>query len=160
MKVEPVSSSRVALPVRAFSRQLVERRAAMSKSDLLIGVLDHRHDQPVGRRRRDADVVALAQHDLLLLLVEGGVDDRELLEPRAHRLDDERQEGELDAALLGARLGALAQRDQLGHVALFDVGEVRRGLPRAVHVLGDLLAHAAERDALVARRRPAIGTGA
>jgi hypothetical protein len=70
-------------------------------------------------------VVALAQDDLFPLLVEGRVDDRVLLQPRHHRLDEERQKRQLDATLLGALLGPLAQQHQLGDIALLDVGEVR-----------------------------------
>ena len=64
---------------------------------LLVGVVDHRHDQARRRGDGDADVVVVVQHDLAGGLVERGVDERHFLERRDDRLHEERQIGELDA---------------------------------------------------------------
>ena len=116
-----------------------------------IRVLHHGHHQALLGVGGEADVVLAAQDVRVVRVVDERVDDGELLQRRDERLDDERQEGELDAALGRVGLGLLAQRRELGHVALVHVREVRRHLLRAHHLLGDLAAHAAQRDDLVLR---------
>ena len=87
-------------------------------------------------------------------------------ERRAGRAGDERQEGELGRACLARapRSAPCARRTDRGHVDV-DLGRhVRRGLPRADHVLGDRLPHPGRRDDLVrhvvvaARAAPGAGS--
>jgi hypothetical protein len=101
----------------------------------------------------DAEVVVLLDHQLLRDLVERAVHRRVLLHGGDDRLHDERQVGDVDA-LVGERLLRLAaDLHQLGDVDVVDVGEVRRGVLRPRHRLGDLAAQAAERHALFGAAR-------
>ena len=150
MNVPPRRSSSRAWPARASALSRSISRAIVGQV-LAVGVADHRHDQAGRRGHGDADVVAVVQHDLAGLLVERGVDDRHFLQRRDHRLDEERQVGQLHAGR-GERLAqAGAQPDQLGDVALIDVAVVRDGVLGVDHVLGDLAAEAGQLDARAGR---------
>ena len=87
--------------------------------------------------------------------------DRELLERVHRRLDEERHEAELDAVLLlEALLVSVAQLDHRLHVDFVERGQDGRGRLRLNEALGDALAQARHRHALlrplrfeIARRR-------
>ena len=64
---------------------------------MLVGVAQHRHDQPFGRADGDADVVVVLEHHLVALDL--GVEPRELAQRRDGRLDEERRDAEADAVL-------------------------------------------------------------
>ena len=82
---------------------------------LLVGALEHRHHQAVGRVRREADVEVLLVDQRVA--VQAGVELGELLERRHHRLDDEGQHGHLGTGLLVLLVGGDAEGFQLGDVA-------------------------------------------
>ncbi len=121
----------------------VEQRAPIS-------VANHRDHEPLGGLRGQADVVLVPLHDLARLFVEIGIELGLLLE-RLHRgPDEEGQVAELDVVAGQARLGLVAQFDQLGGVDLLHISELGHLTLGAQHVLGDFSADAAERDADVA----------
>ena len=118
-----------------------------------VGAADHRHQQPLVGGGGDADVPVLLDDDLAGRLVERGVELGVGLQRRHHRLDHEGQEGELHPLGLGAGRQPVLEADQLGHVALLHEGEVGGGPLGERHLLGDLLADAAQRDPLVGAAR-------
>ena len=148
VNVDPERSSRGRLAAAGQRRQPFDLARQLDDREP-VGVANHGHDQPRVGRGRQADVAVAPLHDLARRVVQGGVELRELRQRLRRRLDDERQERQLDAARRQPLVRALAQRHQVGAVDLLDVGVVRRGLLRPHEVLGDLLAHAAERQAHV-----------
>src|SRR5579875_3633069 len=114
----------------------------------LIRVAQHRHHQSLWRIGSDADVIVSLVDNRALLLVEAGVEDRELLERRNEQLDQQGHVGETGAALLCRSPQCLAQRHQFAAVKLIEGGSVRHGTPRALHMLRDAAAQPGERLAL------------
>ena len=82
VNVPPCTSSGFSFFDRARVREILDR-AAQPEQILLVGVPDHRHDQPLIERHRDAEVDVLLVDDVVA--VDRGVDDRE----RAQRVDDD-----------------------------------------------------------------------
>ena len=117
--------------------------AAQAEQVLLVGVLDHRDDQPALERHRDAEVHVLLVDDVVA--VERRVDDRMPPHRVDHRLGDERHVRQLGAEPLVFRLLLLADPSNGREVDVKDGVHVRRGAPAQHHVLGDLLAHHRER---------------
>ena len=128
---------RAELAVARLLRQLAHFLADLQDA-LLVGVLDHRHHQAVGRVRREADVVVLLEHELLA--VERGVELGEFLQRRHAGLDEEGQHRDLDARLLVFLVELDAEGFQLGDVGVVVVGDVRDHHPVAMQVgAADLL---------------------
>ena len=154
--IVPAFVSVIVPPWKSSMRELLAARALDDFLDVLreiqnrlvLDVLHHRSRQTVVGLNGEADVEIVLVDDLLLLFVERGVEDRELLQRRDHRLHDERQIGHFDALLGADFLGLLAELHELGDVRFFDIGEMRGMIFRLAHLLGDLLAKAAERNAL------------
>ena len=84
----PCIWSGLSLPSRAsFARSPIS--FAISTHALLVGVADHRHDEPVRRVGGEADVVVLLEDQVVA--VERGVELGELLQRGHRRLDHERE---------------------------------------------------------------------
>ena len=135
-------------PVAGLLGQALNLRRQLQHAQT-IRVLDHRDDQTAIRGRRDPDVVVALDDDLLLLVVDVGVEPGVLLQRPDRGLDDERQVRELDALLLGQGEQLRPQLDELRDVDLVDVGEVGRGGLGVAHVVGDALADALDGHALL-----------
>ena len=123
-------------------------------------MLDDRDDQalPVGELDREAEVDVVPRHDLVA--ADLAVDPWVL----AQRLDDgsgdEGEIGRVDpVGLLVLLLQLRADRDHSGHVDLDRARDVRRGVERAAHVLGDALAHRGHRLERLAGLRLGLGGG-
>src|SRR5919201_3552238 len=117
-------------------------------------VLDHRDDQAVSALERDRDSEVDVVLDHHLLAADLGVDPRPVLDRLDRRAGDEGEVRGGDAvALLVLRFEALSDRDDLREVDLEDRRNVRRGVERAAHVLGDPAAHRVYRLDLLARGR-------
>ncbi len=113
--------------------------------------MDDGHDEPRVRRGGDPDIVVLLVYELVGLLVDGAIEGRVSHEGVGHRLDDERQERELDPAALCLRRQPLSHLHEPRSVALLDEGEVRSGGRGLAHPLGDLTTYADDRLASLAR---------
>ena len=147
VKVAPLSSSRVALPVRAASDEAANFRGQLP-DDLGLGVADDRDHQPVRRLRRHAHVnSSVAGHDHRFV-VEGRVEHRPVGKRPGHCGDQEREQRQLRivAAVAVHHLPRFFER---GDVELLDQGEVLNAAVRLRHVLGDLAAQADDLDRLV-----------
>ncbi|MNT15241.1 hypothetical protein D3C72_1502830 [compost metagenome] len=90
--------------------------------------------------------------DDLGFVVIGGVDLRELAQGHDHGAHQERQQGQLAAAVAPLLVQVQAQLFQCRDVDLFDIAEVRDTTLGILHALGDLAAQADDRDLL------AVGT--
>ena len=99
---------------------------------LLVGVADHRHDQPVRRVGGEADVPVVLQDQRVA--VEAGVELGELLQRRDRRLHHERQHADLDAALLQLLVHLHAELLEVGDVGLVVRRDVRDDDPVAMQV--------------------------
>src|SRR5256886_196933 len=119
----------------------------------LVRVMDDRDRQAFVRRGRDPDVVVFLQHNLAVFVIDGRVQGREFLQRPEDRLDEEREEGELQPLSLRGLLQMVPQVDELGHVHFFDVREMGRGRVRLRHLLKDPLAKAMDRDSFLAATR-------
>src|SRR5437899_2920691 len=120
---------------------------------LLVGLVDDRDREAFVRGGRDSDVVVSLDHDLSSLVVDGGVQVRELHERREDRFDEKGQEGQLDSLAVRGRFQVIAQVDQLRHVDLLDVCEVGRRDVGFRHLLEDSLPQPVDRDSLLAAAR-------
>ena len=119
-------------------------RALEAQHALLVGVPDHRHDQPPIQGHRDADIHVLVQDHFLA--VEGGVDRRERLERRSRGLQEERHVGQLDSVLLQETLlGRGPQSGDSRAVHRMDRRNVRGDALGPHHVLGDADPHGGQR---------------
>ena len=117
----------------------------------LVGVAQDRHHEAARAAHRDADVEVAVIDDVVA--VDRRVDDRIFLERMHRRLDEEAHEAELDAVLLlEALLVAVAQLDHRRHVHFVERGEDRGGRLRLHEPLGDALAQARHRHALLGPR--------
>src|SRR5574343_238833 len=97
---------------------------------LLVGVLDHRDDQAVGRVGRETDVEILLQHQVVA--VERSVEFRILLQRLDASLDQEGQHGQFGAAALLVFLVQLnAEGFKVGDVGIFVIGHGRDHHPVA-----------------------------
>ena len=104
----------------------------------LVGVLDHRHHQPVRRVGGEADVKVLLEHDLLA--VERSVELGEFLQRRDARLDQECEHRHLDARLLVFLVELNTEGLELGDVGIVVVRHMRNDDPVAVQIrAADLL---------------------
>ena len=157
-------------PVSSSIGELAVLRALAEIGDLLldlgdrqlVGVAQDRHDQAARAADGDADVEVAVIDDVVA--VDRRVDHRELLQRVHRRLDEEAHEAELDAVLLlEALLVPVAQVDHRLHVDFVERGEDRGGRLRLHEALGDALAQARHRHALLgprARARPGRPDGA
>ena len=116
------------LAVARLARQLGQLARDLEQP-LLVGVLDHRHDQPAGRVGREADVVVALQDQVLA--VERRVEVRERLQRRHRRDDQERHHRDLDPVARVLVVELLAPRLELGDVGLVVVRDVRDHHPVA-----------------------------
>ena len=149
VKVPPLISSGVSFLARARSARSTSAREQAEQVHLL-GVLDDRHDEPLGvvDRHRDAEVDVALDDDLVA--ADLGVDPRPVRDRVDDGAHDERHERELDAvAPLVARVQLLAQVDDARHVDLDHRRDVRRRLDRVAHVARDDLADVRERARLL-----------
>ncbi len=124
----------------AFARLRGERRHLRGDREhaLLVGVLDHRHDEAVRRVGGEADVEVLLQDQVVA--VERGIDVRELPQRGDARLDQEREHRHLDAGLLVLLVERDAEGLEVGDVRLVELRDVRNHHPVAGEVrAGDLL---------------------
>ena len=92
--VEPVSSSRDALPVARGRRRAGAIRPRLPQIERL-GVADHRHQQPAVGLRRDADMHGGVAVQHAGLVVVAGVDLRVRGGGVDQRADQERQQGQM-----------------------------------------------------------------
>src|SRR5947199_52290 len=121
---------------------------------LLVRLVDDGDGQPLVRGGRDPDVVVFLDDDFAVLVVDGTVQGRELLEGAEDRLDEKREERQLDSLPLRGLPEVFPQVDELGHVHLLDVREVGRRHVRLRHLLEDPLAEAVDRDPFLAAAGP------
>ena len=82
--------------------QLPQRDSASSRTDSRARVLDVGHDQPARGGSGDAEVDVVLDHDLLRLLVPGGVDHRIPADREQQRPGHEQQRADLDPGELAA----------------------------------------------------------
>ena len=143
--VEPDSSSRLALPLRAAFGQARDFRSAVPQA-AGFGVTHHRHHQANVTLRGDADMHRAEAGDDLGFVVVTGVDLREVAQGNDQGTHEERQQGQLAAAGTVFFIQMRAQLFHGGDVDFFDVAEVRGALGGVLHALGDLAAHADHRD--------------
>src|ERR1700743_2676398 len=80
----------VTLPPARLFRERRERACRIVNAQL-IGIWNDRHDQPIGRIRRESDVEIFLEHQILAALVEGGIELREFLPCPDAGFDDENQ---------------------------------------------------------------------
>ena len=164
--VEPVSSSRLAVPSRAASASRAHLGRAVPQVARL-GVAHHRHHQAGGGLRGDADMHAavLVQHARLVVIAR--VELR--LPATALTIARIRNGSSVSfgrSSACGCALSARAQLFERGDVDFLDIGEVRDAALGLRHLLGDLAAQADDLDssspcALGERRRaPAAAPGA
>ena len=90
-----------------------------------IDVSQHRHDQPTRRVDRDPDVHILPVDDLLVLVIERGVEPRVPLQGQGDRLEDRRHHGQLQALAQELGRDVFTQVFQVGYVGIVEVGHVR-----------------------------------
>ena len=134
------------------------RRRASSRSEQRVGVADHRHDQAVVERDRDADVRRAV---LVELAVDpGAVELRVVAQRERAGAHDQVVDRELDALVGELGVELLAQRERLAHVDLALQVEVRHLRLRLAHAARDGAQHRARLDArsvglAAARRRRA-----
>ncbi len=125
------------LAVARLLRQLAHLGGDLQHA-LLVGVLDHRHDQAVRRVGGEADVEVLLQHQMVAL--QAGVELGELLQRGDAGLDQEGEHRHLDARLLVLLVGRDPERLELGDVGVVVIGDVRDHDPVAMqHRAADLL---------------------
>jgi len=126
-------------------RQGVLPRAAPEALDLLgdpeqralFGPAEHRHDEALFGRGRDAEHDVAVEHELAASVVVAGVELGVLTE-RGHRgLHHEGQEVELHAAPLGEGRESLAEGDERGEIAFLDEAELHRAVAALFHARGD-----------------------
>ena len=99
-----------------------------------VHVLHHRNDQALGRVGSDAEVVVALDDQVLLVVGEGGIERRMLLQGSHHCLHDERQQGQVNV-----RRGVAARPpiEQFADVDFVNGGDRHRGCGRLDHRLGD-----------------------
>jgi hypothetical protein len=101
-------------------------RACQSGQRQVPGIVDDRREQTLLGVDRETEVFGVVVGDLAGVLVVAGVDIGMGLERVDDGAGDERQEGEVDALSFGeVLLGLGPQRDDLGHVGLVGLGELR-----------------------------------
>ena len=122
--VEPVSSSRVAVPAFAASARRLSSAAEAPEIERF-RVLDHRHHQPRRRLRRDADMHARMLVDDPRLVVEMRVEIGLLVDGANHGAHEEGQEREFRLILALARVERRAKILKRRDVDLLHVGDVR-----------------------------------
>ncbi len=116
-------------------------------------VLHGRHYQAAVGRRRDPQVHVVLDDDLLSRLVPGRVDHRMPGSGDKQRFCDQDERGEPDAPELRKRPQADRRGHCLGDVDLQEFGDMRRGEGAGRHRGSRVLAHAADRNTLLARQR-------
>ncbi len=114
----------------------------------LVRVVQHGDHESLVCRGCDPDIVVLLEEDLAARLVECRVDDGEALERADDRLDDKGEIAQSYAFGGGGGLGLFAECDELGHIALLDIGVVHRGGVGFREPFGDPSSHASEGDGL------------
>ena len=154
--VPPAMSAGGVRPSRAVAVS-APRASASSTQRQRVGVLDVGYDEPAGRRRRDAQVDVVLDHDLLGRLVPGGVDLRIALHRQQQRLGHHQQRRDLTPANSRSALSRSTSRMVAGHVDGDELGHVRRGERAGHHRLRGHLADALDRHPglpLAGRRTP------
>ena len=126
-------------PLGARALRHVGDGPAQTEHVLLVGILDHGHDQPVVERDRDAKVDVFLVDDILA--VNRRVDDRMSMQYFDDHAGDECHVGQLRAGLLVFRFLLLAQLFDRREVDVKHRVHVRRRVAAENHVLGDLLPH-------------------
>ncbi|MBC7209429.1 MAG: filamentous hemagglutinin family protein, partial [Pseudomonas sp.] len=110
-----------------------------------LGVAQYRHHQAVVALGGDADMHRAVAGDDLGLVVVGGIDLREVAQGDDHGAHQERQQGQLAAAVAMLGVELLAQGLEGSDVDLFDIAEVGDATLGVLHALGDLAAQADHR---------------
>ena len=131
----PLISSTRQLAVARLLGQLLQLDGDL-RDVLLVGVADHRHEQPAIGVHRHADVHVLLVDDLAALGVDRGVELRELLHRGRQHLHQHRGDGEVAAGLGHLVLELLAQLLERGDVRLVELRDVRNGVPGVAEMLG------------------------
>ena len=147
--VPPARSAGVALPARPVSASTCRPRAS-SGSDSASACLTFGTMQAALGRHRDAQVHVVLDHDLLGGVVPGRVDERMPGHRDEQRPGHEQQRRDPQLGELGQLPHPAHRGHRLGDVDLEELGHVRRGERARHHGRGHVLAHAADRDALLA----------
>ena len=114
-----------------------------------VGAAHDGDGEPVVRCGRDGDVVVPLEHDLLRRVVQARVEHRILAQRGDERAHDVGHVGELHAGGLRCRRRLRAVCDNGREIGLGDKRELRHGACGVRHVLGNALAQAGERNALL-----------
>src|SRR5699024_5605869 len=116
------------------------------------GVLDVGHDQAAFGGCRDPQVHVVLDHDLLVLLVPGGVDLRVSTYRHEQGLGHQEQWGDLHLGEVGAFTQACHGVHGLGDVHLQELGDVRCGERAVDHGGGGVFAYPLDRGAVFTGR--------
>ena len=143
--VDPLSSSRSALPSRASAGQ-AQHFGGTFPDVARLGVLDDRHHESGLGLRCDAQMHRAIAGDDAGVVVEVRVDLRIVGDCEHHRAHDERQQGELRLIFAARFVQEGAQLFEFGDIDFFDVREVRNAALRLLHLLRDLAAQSDDRD--------------
>ena len=150
----PLISSSVSFRSRAFAPAGCISMA-ISRDVLLVGVPDHRHEQPAIGVDRDADVHVLLVDDLAALGVDRRVELRELADRRRQDAHQHRRHRQVAAGLRDLVLVLLPQLLERGDVRLVELRDVRNRVPGVAEMLRRRAPDVAPRPG--ARPRPTSG---
>src|SRR6516165_10884728 len=120
-------------------------------------MLDDGHDEARRCLRGDSEMHALIAAHETVVVMEASVYLRVILQGIDHRLRKERQQGQFTPGLAPSRIEFRAQLLEVGHIDLFDIGEMRDAALRVLHAHGDSPAKANDLDVLCPDLLPPAG---
>ena len=123
------------LPLARLRRQLVQLDGNR-RDVLLIGVSDHRHQQPAIGVDGDADVDVFLVDDLAALRIDRRVELRKLLDGRREHFHEHRGDRQVPASLLDRAAVLRSQLLERRDVGLVELRYVRNRVPRVAEMLG------------------------